>query len=285
MIKLPTEPVIEPILKPIHEPFIEPILDRQASVATRSALRQAFYLSQQFRDLRIETADYRLHPVLGGISSTRWSAYDSFSARHSKLVDALKNRPAIRPALQLVSQPAMIEQPTPPTDTGISRRIGRQGRLSRAGLLAGDQHDNLLTGSSGADVLIGLQGHDRLSGEGGGDILCGGPGRDAFVFSSQARTAPGQMDQITDFQGERGDRLHIQGATQLLGGGDFSGTPGEVTSIVWMADLLPNQTRPLQPWMIQGMHLAVDRDGDRQADLMIDLPGISSLDPSWLVFS
>ena len=56
-----------------------------------SALAQAFYASRFFRRLRLETRDYRLHPVLGGISSTRWHAYDRFTVKQSFLVDHLKD--------------------------------------------------------------------------------------------------------------------------------------------------------------------------------------------------
>ena len=66
-----------------------PLEEHQPAV---SALAQAFYASRFFRRLRLETRDYRQHPVLGGISSTRWHAYDRFTAKQSFLVDQLKDR-------------------------------------------------------------------------------------------------------------------------------------------------------------------------------------------------
>jgi hypothetical protein len=171
----------------------------------------------------------------------------------------------------------------PPSSTGIATLIGTAGRLQSPGLLAGDHRANRLRGTVGADVLMGLEGEDRLRGDGGGDILCGGSGGDRFVFSREARSSSGQSDEITDFRGDRGDRLRIEGATRWIGGGDFTGTPGEVTAIVWMADVALNQRGPLPLWRIQGMQLALDRDGDRRADLRIDLPGVAHLDPDWLI--
>ena len=247
------------------------------------ALLQAFYVSQPFRDLRYETRDLRFHPVLGGISSTRWHAYNTFARRNSRLAAVLADRPGLRPAIQLVSDPSPPELPIPQSCGIIRSRHHRDGALPAPGLLAGDAADNSLRGTDGADVLLGLAGADRLSGEGGGDVLCGGPGADTFHFSRDAVTDPGDRDQITDFQGDQGDRLSIEGADHLIGMNPFSGTPGELAWVVWMADLDPQFKGPIRPWMIQGLQLQLDRDGDRQADLSIDLPGLSGLDPSWLI--
>ena len=248
-----------------------------------SALQQAFYLSQAFRDLRSETRDLRQHPVLGGISSTRWHAFETFTRSQSRLAAVLADRPSLRPAIQLVTAKAREKQPVPPTGTAIRSWDRREAQLDSAGMLAGDVADNHLRGSNGPDVLLGLHGRDRIAGEGGGDILCGGGGPDLFAFSRRASSAAGVIDEITDFRGEQGDRLLIRGASRLIGTQPFSGTPGEVAAVVWMADLTPDHQGPIQPWMIQGMQLSLDRDGDRQADLTLALPGISQLDPGWLI--
>ena len=70
--------------------------------AEPSALGQLFYLSSEFLRLRMETRDYRLHPVLGGISSTRWSTYERFERRHSLLVDRLRDQDLASTAIRLM---------------------------------------------------------------------------------------------------------------------------------------------------------------------------------------
>jgi Ca2+-binding RTX toxin-like protein len=46
----------------------------------------------------------------------------------------------------------------------------------------GNDHDNILTGSSGADTLLGLDGDDVLDGRGGVDHLIGGGGNDRYLI-------------------------------------------------------------------------------------------------------
>ena len=70
-----------------------------------SALAQAFYVSPQFSRLQVETRDYRRHHVLGGISSTRWGAYERFAKRNSLLVDRLSNLDKVPIAIQLKRKP------------------------------------------------------------------------------------------------------------------------------------------------------------------------------------
>ena len=57
-----------------------------------SLLAQLNSLSRPFRRLEVQTNANRLHPVLGGISSTRWNAYRQFSRGNSLLIDRLKGR-------------------------------------------------------------------------------------------------------------------------------------------------------------------------------------------------
>ena len=44
--------------------------------------------------------------------------------------------------------------------------------------ILGDDKDNILNGTAGADVIQGLGGNDTIRGFGGNDVLCGGPGND-----------------------------------------------------------------------------------------------------------
>ena len=64
-------------------------------------MAHAFYVSPQFSRLQVTTKDYRLHPVLGEISSTRWGAYERFAKRNSLLVDRLSNLENVPITIQL----------------------------------------------------------------------------------------------------------------------------------------------------------------------------------------
>jgi len=50
-----------------------------------TVLTQVFHLSPQFRELRFEIRDWRCHPLLGGISSTRWKAWTAFTQSNPQL--------------------------------------------------------------------------------------------------------------------------------------------------------------------------------------------------------
>jgi hypothetical protein len=66
---------------------------------------------------------------------------------------------------------------------------------------------------------------------------------------------------------------------------EFSGKKGEVTFAVWMAKLAPSSGETIYPWMYCGTTIQVDRNGDRIADLLIDLPGVFSFQKDWITFA
>jgi hypothetical protein len=150
-------------------------------------------------------------------------------------------------------------------------------------MLGGDSRANRLVGSPEADVLIGGDDADVLIGRGGGDRLSGGGSADRYVFGRRVISSDDTVDEICDFQGNQGDRIRLVGARVYEASGSFSGTPGEVIPTnLWMARLAWDPEHPPEPWMMQGMQLALDRDGDRQADLSISLPGLIQIQPEWL---
>ena len=53
--------------------------------------------------------------------------------------------------------------------------------------------------------------------------------------------------------------------------------------MVWMAGMLPESEGRVPSWMIQGVMLAVDDDGDKRADAFIQLPGLGEWRKEWLV--
>ena len=247
-----------------------------------SVLVQAFYVSPQFSRLQVETRDYRLHPVLGGISSTRWSAYERFEKRNSLLVDRLSDRQKVPIAIQLNPKPQESFVDVLPGSFGLRVTNEKSARLRQRGLLSGDRRANQLTGSRRNDILLGRSGDDHLTGGSGDDLLSGGAGADRFLFRLAERDRTIFTDTIVDFRPEQGDRIWIEGAHRFLGSQAFTGRPGEVQAITWMVDLFPSPEVNLQPWMIQGVVLSIDDDGDRKADGFIEIPGLTSFEADWL---
>lgn len=249
-----------------------------------SGLMQGFYFSEQFQTLEIETTDYREHPVLGGISSTRWRAYDSFVKEYSKLADVLERLPASSNAVQMKPSQEKSEWNHPEFELAeIKISFNQNYRLETSGFLSGNQARNKLTGSPEADLLIGWSGRDTLIGGKGDDFLCGGKGSDRFIFSSSDQYSELERDEITDFSRKDGDRIIFD-----FGGGsvvnEFSGQAGQVTFAVWMARIHLEEEVEMEPWMYCGTHILVDRDGDNTADLFINLPGVSLFDSEWVSF-
>lgn len=234
-------------------------------VPAPSALGQVFHVSPEFRAIRFETRDLRIHPVLGGISSTRWNAWTAFTATNSVLVSALAKRPALPLLRQLVPTISTSIGPSPSLRLQVEPVVGSAARLPASGILSGDGRANLLVGSAAADVLLGWGASDRIAGGGGGDLLSGGAGGDRFTFRLPAAHNADEhpADTITDFQGAAGDRLVIRGMGSFLGLQPFSGAAGEVR---------------FSPGLLEA-----DRDGDAQADWQVNLPGVSGLRPQWLI--
>ena len=250
-----------------------------------SALGQAFYLSPEFSALTVETRDYRLHPVLGGISSTRWHAYQRFERRQSYLVEQLANQPMAASALQLVGKTGDGSAgPEPPKSWAVQRVQSKKARLKEQGVLEGQRGRNRLIGSRGDDVLMGWGGRDVLIGGRGDDLLSGGAGADVFRFRrGDRRGQQPHTDTIVDFNPEQGDRLKIAGVRRDVGMEGFSGQPGEIQAMVWMADVLNDGEGSLETWRIQGVTLAIDDDGDQRVDGLIELPGLGEWRTDWMI--
>lgn len=130
---------------------------------------------------------------------------------------------------------------------GADRLAGQMGNDSAYGgrggdLLLGQAGSDLLEGGGGRDVLKGGLGRDTISGGTGadmiaggkgGDVLSGGRGSDHFIYKSVAEL---DGDLITDFNGDRGDRVDLQQLMQresvedinIVVADTFSGAAGEV---------------------------------------------------------
>ena len=82
------------------------------------------------------------------------------------------------------------------------------GDLTGAVTQSGDENDNLLTGTAGADVIDGSRGNDTLIGSGGADVLLGGSGDDVLAVSDMAFARL--------IGGRGGDTLRLDGSTVAL---------------------------------------------------------------------
>lgn len=152
----------------------------------------------------------------------------------------------------------------------LKYEVGGGGRVSfAAGIFGGFTIANSVTienaqGGSGNDKLIGNAADNRLTGGGGKDALTGGAGRDVFAFAASTDSAVGaNRDVVTDFiRGE--DKLDFGGAggRTFLGTAAFSGVAGQVNYVVEGGKTL----------------VRLDSDGDRVADLEVELTGVAQLD-------
>ncbi|WP_159995527.1 M10 family metallopeptidase C-terminal domain-containing protein [Roseomonas sp. 18066] len=161
-----------------------------------------------------------------------------------------------------------------------------------ANILIGDAADDVLVGLEGADTLVGWGGNDRLEGGPGGDtlrgetgddiliggadndmligglgrdLLTGGSGADIFRFKSVAEIGLLE-DRITDLMPE--DRIDLSLIDDLrFTDGGFTGLAGQVVVLdAW-------QGRDLG-WTF----LAIDADGDGQADAVLSMDGDFALE-------
>ncbi len=160
-----------------------------------------------------------------------------------------------------------------------------------ANRIDGTSTDNVLYGRAGADVLNGMAGSDVLGGESGNDILdggadndilsggagqdrlTGGSGADVFFFyvGDIRRTGPGfgltaDKDVILDLSFAAGDRIDLSfiDANAILDGDQAFTFVSNFTGLAGQATLK----------FISGKSvLQLDVDGDRKADLIVEING------------
>ena len=84
--------------------------------------------------------------------------------------------------------------------------------------IAGNVHDNIIVGTTGADIISGGGGNDIIIGGGGNDILMGGAGRDTFFYHPALLNEAQSIDTITDFQvGTGGDVIDVSALLKSVG--------------------------------------------------------------------
>lgn len=152
-------------------------------------------------------------------------------------------------------------------------------------LLGGDGDDSLI-GGAGNDTLGGDAGNDYLSGGAGNDLIysgsgndtmSGGAGADSFIFKAGDLVGGPQasMDVILDFSRAEGDKIHlveldanlltpVNDAFKFIGASAFHKIAGE-----------------LRYEVVNGSAFVYgDMNGDGQADLKIQLVGVTNLQAS-----
>jgi len=159
-------------------------------------------------------------------------------------------------------------------ETSITYTLGTNvENLALTGLSAlkgtGNALDNLITGNNAANILTGAAGKDTL---------LGGLGADRFVYTSVTDTGVGTIlrDIIQDFSSAQGDKIDVKAIdtnSNLAGvqqwafvANGFSGVAGQVS--------------------FDGVsHLVqFDRNGDRAADMQIELTGVNTVTAADFVF-
>lgn len=136
--------------------------------------------------------------------------------------------------------------------------------------LFGDRGNDRLTGGAGSDTLDGGIGHDTLIGGDGYDRLTGGTGADVFVFAPPSAASVGELDTIYDFASGRDviDLTLMPDGLIWLGSSAFTGS-GQVEIRYGSID--------------GGGQMQIDIDGDRRADLRINVFG-DAVSPFDLLF-
>lgn len=126
--------------------------------------------------------------------------------------------------------------------------------------LYGDDGNDMLVDGAGRDTLYGGSGHDTLTAGDGYDRLTGGTGADVFVFKRPSASHYGELDRIYDFASGRDviDLTPLPGTLVWLGSAAFTDTGRAEVRWVSLSD--------------RGQ-LQVDINGDRHADLRIDVYG------------
>ncbi len=139
--------------------------------------------------------------------------------------------------------------------------------------LEGGSGDDTLLGGAGADQLFGGSGADILNGGAGADILNGGSGSDRFVFD----VADGAVDRIADFQ--KGDRIDLTAI-------DANSGSAASDAFRWVGAGAFAAAGDLRGERVNGVYtLFGDVDGDGVADLVIALPGVTTITPADLVLA
>lgn len=133
-------------------------------------------------------------------------------------------------------------------------------------VLDGGRGNDQLYGGAGDDTLYGGDGDDILYSGSGNDTLYGGAGADQFIYTSISLGS----DVVLDFNAAEGDRIRL----------DIETSSG--TRLTW-SDSGPQKLSMWAEPSDGGMALRADIDCNTDADISINLQGVSDLGPDALI--
>jgi len=143
-------------------------------------------------------------------------------------------------------------------------------------LIKGSADNDSLCGYDGNDTIEAGDGADCLFGGKGINKLTGGKGEDHFGFDASIVTSKTTASTITDFSKEDGDKLEIDtkyysdtAKFEAILVSKYSGTKGG-----FMVTNLKS-----------GIQVSIDVDGNKRADVWVNLNGVSSFDKSSIFFT
>lgn len=140
-------------------------------------------------------------------------------------------------------------------------------------LIHGQHGNDRLYGEGGNDTLRGGLGNDRLSGGAGIDHLYGGPGRDIFQFKL-GDSKPGAFDKVYDFRT----------GVDII---DLSTIDSNINRPSFQSLKICQRPEANALWFLSedgGTYVCADVNGDRNADFVIFLPGVTNSDNIDLIF-
>jgi Ca2+-binding RTX toxin-like protein len=83
---------------------------------------------------------------------------------------------------------------------GLERDIYVGTGGTQAGVISGQEGDDILVGGAVSDRLNGGAGDDAIRGAGGADTLTGGAGKDVFLYGAVSDSTAAASDTLTDFE-------------------------------------------------------------------------------------
>ena len=160
---------------------------------------------------------------------------------------------------------------------GADTLYGHEGNDT---LLGGDG-DDYLSGQEGDDIVDGGAGNDFVGAGPGDDILTGGTGADRFFFAQPFEAAM-NVHTITDYNRTQGDFIDLKSIDAdgnaandtRKGNTDFNvvSTPSGALGEAWMQAIIDPLTG-----LQTGVSVYLNTDADADADMRIDVLGVTSL--------
>ena len=145
----------------------------------------------------------------------------------------------------------------------------------------GGEGDDVIIGNAENNQLVGGKGADILEGYYGADTLKGGPGADVFAYASpqDSLSADGMQDEIVDFQSN--DKISLKKLRESFNQKGYSATAALADD--YLFELVDVFTKRAGEVLLKQESLRIDLTGNAEADMRIDLPGVTSFQTQNLI--